>query len=366
MENHLYQVDYGDSLCKISQKTMGDPNRWTEIATLNHIDSPESFYIGQELQIPYRNRTIPMTSSPATRHQENSSSSLGKFETTYAYGRSLFFMIADEFDLSNPTYVRRVAVPEDITDPKILRRILSPEVYGFSPRDSTSNVSVAGHVTGRTDSKFVSVSTLEEGATRHGDKVFYIDKTKLKNEVVELDTIIHEMNTKITKLEAELTRATQNKRSLKSIEVLQDKLNRTYRSLKQAIGDAENLVIGNIPPSLIKSAKTLKADKVLRFVAGINILFTTIDYTKATKESIEKSSLNPLRRETMRQIGGRTGNAIGFWAGFRIGAGVGSTFTLELGPGALAGGVAGGVVFGAMGYFGSDYLANYLYPDPVK
>lgn len=364
MQDPIYQVCYGDSLWKIAEKKLGDPLRWSEIARLNQIDSPELLYIGQELHLPHRDQRFSPSFGTKEKFQDNSLFSfIAQHQTTYAYGRAFTFFIADEFDLARPKYVRRVAYPVNITDPRTLKKILNPDIYGFSPRDINSNVSITGHVTGRTDSKFISVSALEQGAARHGDRVFYIDPKRLKNQVVSLDTIIHEMQTKIVKIEQQIASAVQKNNSAKSIAALKDQLARTQRSLGQAIADAENLVVGHIPPSVIKGAAAMKTTRVMRWLTGVNVLFTTVDYSRATAESIQKSSVVPLKKETMRQAGGYAGRSIGFWAGARIGAGLGTTFTIELGPWALAGGLVGGLVFGAMGYFGADCLADYVYQD---
>jgi len=46
-----YTVEHGDSLWKIAQKCMGDGNRWPEIKTLNGLDS-NVIYSGQVLKLP--------------------------------------------------------------------------------------------------------------------------------------------------------------------------------------------------------------------------------------------------------------------------------------------------------------------------
>lgn len=47
-----YTVQSGDTLSKIAERTLGDPNRWREIAALNNIADPKSLRVGQTIQIP--------------------------------------------------------------------------------------------------------------------------------------------------------------------------------------------------------------------------------------------------------------------------------------------------------------------------
>jgi len=47
-----YCVKSGDYLYAIAAKELGDPNRWTEIASLNNISAPYTIYPGQVLKLP--------------------------------------------------------------------------------------------------------------------------------------------------------------------------------------------------------------------------------------------------------------------------------------------------------------------------
>lgn len=52
VKQNSYTVTSGDYLFKIAKKTLGDPNRWTEIAKLNNIKAPHTIYPNQQLKIP--------------------------------------------------------------------------------------------------------------------------------------------------------------------------------------------------------------------------------------------------------------------------------------------------------------------------
>lgn len=47
-----YVVQRGDNLSKIARRTLGDPNRWSEIASLNRLDNPDQIDVGQRLTLP--------------------------------------------------------------------------------------------------------------------------------------------------------------------------------------------------------------------------------------------------------------------------------------------------------------------------
>ena len=53
-EARSYVVKSGDSLSKIAEELLGDPDRWREIfeANKDKIDDPNAIKVGQELSIP--------------------------------------------------------------------------------------------------------------------------------------------------------------------------------------------------------------------------------------------------------------------------------------------------------------------------
>ncbi len=59
-----YTVQRGDTLIAIARKTLGDGNRWQEIATLNDIDSPSDLRVGMVLKIPAQAGSIPLPTPP--------------------------------------------------------------------------------------------------------------------------------------------------------------------------------------------------------------------------------------------------------------------------------------------------------------
>ena len=103
-----------------------------------------------------------------------------------------------------------------------------------------------------------------------------------------------------------------------------------------------------------KGARTVGRVGRVFMVAGV--VFTTIDVTRATIQSIKQRSAKPIAAETVRQVGG-WGSAI---AGVKIGALTGTAFGLTTGPGAVITGAIGAIIFGAAGYFGADWIADHI------
>ncbi len=59
-----YTVQRGDTLIAIARKTLGEGNRWQEIATLNNIDSPSDLRVGMVLKIPAEDGSIALPAPP--------------------------------------------------------------------------------------------------------------------------------------------------------------------------------------------------------------------------------------------------------------------------------------------------------------
>ncbi len=121
--------------------------------------------------------------------------------------------------------------------------------------------------------------------------------------------------------------------------------------------EGEVLIEGNVPASAVKSTTAMNVTKGLRFVQAIGFVLTAYDMSVATKISIEKKSAKPITAETIRQVGG-WGSAL---AGAKIGGIAGAAVGIETGPGAIVTGAVGALIFGTAGYFGADWVADYVY-----
>ncbi len=59
-----YTVQRGDTLIGIARKTLGDGNRWQEIASLNNINRPSDLLVGMVLKLPAQAGSIPLPAPP--------------------------------------------------------------------------------------------------------------------------------------------------------------------------------------------------------------------------------------------------------------------------------------------------------------
>ncbi|WP_333901411.1 hypothetical protein [Enterobacter wuhouensis] len=125
--------------------------------------------------------------------------------------------------------------------------------------------------------------------------------------------------------------------------------------------DKEVLLHGEkIPATAIFTPETLKYTRYFtrsaRVVQVTGIVFTAYDLEQATEKSLKNGSVKPITAELIRQAGG-WGMAV---AGAKIGTVAGAAVGIETGPGAVLTGLVGGIIFGTAGYFGADWVADYI------
>ncbi len=371
-----YYVQPGDSLWKICQNRYGDPLKWQEIASLNHLNNPNQIFVGQELQLPFVNSYSPGLLSQqdpifTPRHQSATSSLLAQQTATKTFGRALFFVVADEFSPLSKKFVRRVSFPIDVADPRIIKEIIYPNRYGFTPRALESNVSIAGHVKGMTNSKYLSVSDLPFGAKRHGGTPFWIDAKKLKKggvEVIPHETVLEEIKLALKKERTRLERRIQNGGTSKSIANLERSITTYERAVKDAIRDGEHLVEGGISKDLqaIKGPKTMLLTRTFQVVSIMGVALTLYDLGDAGMVSYKEGSIKPFTREATHQATGWGASLLSAWAGAKLGGAAGTLFSVETGPGALIGGLAGSAIGAYVGFvYGPEAISKAL-PESIR
>ncbi|MEM6665526.1 MAG: hypothetical protein AAF638_03905 [Pseudomonadota bacterium] len=217
-----------------------------------------------------------------------------------------------------------------------------PEVHGISPKKPDSNVRVAGHVMGRTDSKFISASTLRNGAQRIEGTPHYIDMQTVRN----AGNPVHTNDEIISALATEASKAKDPARQAR-IEQIQ--------TLARA--DAEVLIEGDIPAKAVKGPSAMTLTRVARGAQVVGLAVTAYDVTRAARESIQAESPRPIAAEVLRQAGGWGAAYAGMKAGLVVGAAAGA----PTGVGAVVSGVVGGLIGGVAGYFGMDYVADRIH-----
>ena len=335
-----YQVQYGDSLRGLARRYYGDPNRWTEIADVNHLSPVVRLMIGDIIQIPGVQTDRPLDKREID-YDYGALDSRSDRRATASPGRGFLFIVADEINPLTRKVVRRVAVPVDVSDAKLLEKILNPERYGFAPRDPASAVSVGRHVgQNMTNSRFISASERAFGSPRFPGDAYWIDVDRViasGGSIVEAEEIARDIDRLLAKVKNPDLIA-----RLKAIQALSRDV------------DKEILIEGAIPATAVKGAGAMALTRGFQFVEGVGILLTVYDLEQATRKSIELHSARPIAVETGKQAAG-WGGAL---AGARIGAMAGAALGVETGPGAVLSAAAGAFIFGTAGYFGAEWISR--------
>ncbi|MGH2639268.1 MAG: hypothetical protein ACRDF4_08330, partial [Rhabdochlamydiaceae bacterium] len=298
-------------------------------------------------------------------------------------------------------------------DAQLVERIMNPDKYGFYSRDAGSNVSLGRHVDGMTNSKYVAASKHPFGASRFKGKRYWINTNIVKKHgstIHDTEPIANALGEvkvkKANKLQYQIERLQKILRGEPSIEDIEkfekkvqdaeESLQKTERHAVLSIKDREVAVEAPsgtslaIPPSAVKGGFAQFLTTGLHVVQFGGIILTLHDLGQAAHEAYQQHSLVPLEKESARQVGGWGGSAIGnsitkkgvrllakilkptvrsaleaggregALEGVEIGGDSGGTFLIETGPGAVIGAAVGAAIFGAIGYFGGDYIANYL------
>lgn len=226
---------------------------------------------------------------------------------------------------------------------------LNPERYGMQPKGPSAPYSVAEHVMGggKNISQYISTSSIfPEGSPRFEGRSVFIDINKARQSGLRL------VSTSEILVELE-----NYKKSNPHLARRVDQIASYVRDI-----DKEVLVHGKkVPASAIFNEQSLKRSSAVvrgaRVIQVLGIAFTAYDITTAGQESIRIGSAKPISAEMVRQAGG-WGAA---WAGFKVGGVAGAALGIETGPGALVSGLVGGIIFGAAGYFGADWIADHIY-----
>lgn len=337
-----YLVQSGDSLWLIAQRQLGNPNRWPEIAKLNHLSDPNRVLVGQHLLLPADASRLPENTGSGARTKIIEVHRPFQQRPAVIPVRAFFFVLADEVSPFRRKLVRKVVVPKGLENPHTLERILHPERYGFSPLDPASHVTPGRHVLGMTDSRYVSTSEHALGSPRFGGKRYFIDAAKVEAS----GAVIHEGSAIAADLDR-IAAKTKEPRFKAYIEDIRQ---------KSLIADREVLVEGHIPAGAVKGAGAMAVTRGFQVVEGIGIMMTFYDLGKAGAQSYQQNSVVPLATEAVRQTGGWAGA----WAGAEIGSATGALFGIETGPGAIVTGIVGGFIGGVGGFLGADWAVNRI------
>ncbi|ATB40763.1 membrane protein [Cystobacter fuscus] len=251
--------------------------------------------------------------------------------------RAFLFVLADEV-LPSGKLVRKVL---EFPGPSQAQYIqANPEIFGMKPPNSKATFSLGEHALGQNQSRFLSASTRRGGAPNIAGRPVYIDIKKATAAGV-----------KIHSTEAILADLARIQKSTPSLQPRIEKLKTVIASV-----EGEVLLEGNIPASAIKSKNAMMMTRSLRGVQVVGMAFTVYDIGKATSKSVKQGSVKPIAAEGIRQVGGWAAAVAGAKAGGLLGAAAG----VETGPGAILTGFAGALIVGTAGYFGADWVADFI------
>jgi hypothetical protein len=343
-----YLVRPGDTLPRIARDHYGDETLWPEIARTNLLEPPYRLFIGQGLFVPTGcgfetglhcfGVGSDTGSGARTSFFDHGRVELASDEHSGAatvLARGALFVLADEV-LPSRKVVRKVLVGA-ISDPAAYVAA-HPEVFGLRPLAPGSSVSLGEHALGNNRSRFTSASTLPRGAPNIAGRPVYIDVARARAAGVAIhssETIVADL----ARLAAERPHLAQRVQ----------KLSRVILEVEREV-----LLEGAVLPSSIKSSSSMSVTRGLRVVQVVGVAFTAYDLGNATIKSVKTESAAPIVAESIRQVGG-WGAA---WLGAKTGAALGLALGIETGPGAILTGAAGALIFGTVGYFSFDWLAD--------
>lgn len=342
-----YIVQQGDTLSKIANQQLGNPYMWSQIARENNLRAPYPLYIGQRLlmrnldQTPLRPTMggLPIGGTRLTTGlYDTAGVSLPAQEQSASLmpARLYLFILVDEVLPSGKVVRKVLTVPQNFAE----QIAANPEIFGIKPLNPSSSVSIGEHALGNTNSKFTSASSLPKGAPNMAGRPVYIDIAKAK----AAGATIHSTEDIIKDLD----------KILQQNPAMESRINK----LKDVIVNVEKEVLleGDVPKSAIKSEAAMKTTRTLRFVQFVGVAFTVYDLGQATAKSIKTESADPIVAESIRQVGGWGGA----WLGIKLGAAAGAAVGIETGPGAVVTGAVGALIFGTAGYFGADWIADWI------
>ncbi|CAM2171084.1 glycine zipper family protein [Burkholderia cenocepacia] len=275
----------------------------------------------------------------------------------------IFFFVTVEEVGKDGMLVRRTY--STINDPYLKQLELSPlgemrevhpEKYGlWSKGGPTAPGSVVEHVLEYDKlTSYASTSSIyPEGTERMAGKTVYVDIAKAKRagaKLVTTDEIVQAIDEYAAKAR------TKDRRWAEHIK------QKVLAMDKEVLVQPRPMVPGEGVFSQRGLAISLGIVKYARVVRVVGLAFTGYDLSVASNESIRLKSIRPLEKEVIRQAGGWAGSWAGAVAGARVGATAGAMVGIELGPGAVITGAIGGIVFGAIGYFGGSMIADQI-PD---
>lgn len=129
------------------------------------------------------------------------------------------------------------------------------------------------------------------------------------------------------------------------------------KGMFNVFGDANHAALSG--PALLQARQLryLKIGGRVFLVAGVVVDGALM--AGAAYESYQQGSPRPVMAQTVRTAG----SWAAAWAGAKAGLAVGALAGVETGPGLVLTAIGGGIVGGAAGYLGADWIADFIYED---
>lgn len=91
----------------------------------------------------------------------------------------------------------------------------------------------------------------------------------------------------------------------------------------------------------------------------VGVVVDTVQMGNAAVQSVQQGSVKPVAAQAVRTAGGWAAA----WAGAKAGVALGGLAGVETGPGMVLTAIGGGLIGGTAGYFGADWIADWIYED---
>lgn len=367
----FYVVQRGDTLSSIAAAILGQAGRWTEIASSNGLKNPDLLFVGQKLKVPNAPSGPGQINQRGTAQPIGGLGRTGQGSATLALARGFMFVIFEQ-------------LPE-VGTRRIVRKVLVvPRDFSLQPVNVLGKLSPAEHALGLGQSQFLSASNRPFGAPNFQGRPLLIDTAKVLHaggRILPPDEVIRDLERFAAENPASRIRVEKLIGVIRNIEgevlieggVPAQGATKPKSAHVPYIRSAEDLwqefVSGKIArdeleQSLARLESAYSRARVVGHIGRVltvaGVVFTAAEVLHAGGRSLNERSLRPLGAETLRQLGGWGGAA----AGAKLGFAGGALFGIETGPGAIVTGAIGAIVFGAAGYFGADWIADWVDPRP--
>ena len=160
-----YIVQPGDTLSSIARKTLGQASRWPEIASLNHIQNPNSIFVGERLRLPSGTLFAQIPPGPPSNHVDL----ISQVPAKVAIARGFLFIVFEQLP--------------DVGSGKIIRKVAAiPQDFSLKPRNPLGKLSPAEHVMdlNGAQSQFLSASNKPFAAPTVNGRPLILDVAKIQ------------------------------------------------------------------------------------------------------------------------------------------------------------------------------------------